>query len=617
MSISGKILLGCVAMLCVTIALGLYERQQAAALGRLAVNVYEQSLMGISYARSAQVGFMRYAGGKPGATAKDVLDDLDVAISRVGSGPARDLAVALRKGLASSEVVAAADLDDRFDTLVETLTADAFTQRSNVDTMIAATEQSIRLALGGSVAIAVLIASLLGASIVRPIRRGVAFAGAIADGRLNNVIPTKGRSETARLSQALDRMQSAIAAANAEREAHHAENEMRNQTFKTEMKEALREMAESVEAEAATALDEVGGRTRAMADSAASMRDSAERTGESSREATRAAGRALATSQAVASAAEQLSVSIREISAQVNHSTGVVSRAVVAGAETRERIDGLSKTVSRIGAVAGMIGEIAARTNLLALNATIEAARAGDAGKGFAVVAGEVKQLAAQTARSTAEIGGYLREVQTATSGTIDAVRGIEQTIREVDAISVAIAAAVEQQGAATAEIARNVTETAQAAEVVHEQIERVAAEAAIAGERADEVGGNARGLAVAVSDLKRAVVRAVRTSTEDVNRRAHPRYPAEIPCRLITEDHGTMEGRLADVSQGGARLEGTTALPRGVRGVLAVDGGGLRLPATVQGGEDNTIRLVFALDEAQTESWRRFLERFTGRLAA
>ncbi len=613
MSIRMKLLLGCFAMLCVTIGLGLYERQQGAALGRLAVNVYEQSLMGVSYARSAQVGYIRLEARKAGMTAKDVLDDLDVAIERIGSATTREMAIALRKAIAAS----AADIDERFDALVETLTADAFTQRSDVDTVIGATEKSIRFALGGSVAIAALIAVLLGASIVRPIRRAVVFAGAIAEGRLDNVISTKGRSETARLSQALDRMQSSIAAANAEREARHAEDEQRNLAFEMDMKAALRGMAETVEAEATKALDEVGGRTNAMAGSAGAMRDSAERTGVSSREASRAARSALATSQAVASAAEQLSVSIREISEQVSHSSGIVSRAVVAGGETRERIEGLNKTVSRIGDVASMIGEIAARTNLLALNATIEAARAGEAGKGFAVVAGEVKQLAAQTARSTAQIGGYLRDVQTATAGTMEAVRGIETTIEQVNEISVAIAAAVEQQGAATVEIARNVTETAQAAGIVHEQIDRVAAEAAIAGEQADDVGVNAAGLAVAVSDLKRAVVRAVRTSTGEVNRRAYPRYRTDLPCRFDTEAHGPLEGRLADASMGGARLTGTAALPAGARGVLTVQGTGVRVPATVQGGEGDTIRLVFALDETQGEAWRRFLSGLTEQAAA
>ena len=124
----------------------------------------------------------------------------------------------------------------------------------------------------------------------------------------------------------------------------------------------------------------------------------------------------------------------------------------------------LNQEVERIGAVADMIGEIAAKTNLLALNATIEAARAGEAGKGFAVVASEVKQLAMQTARSTGDIARHIDQVRAATGASVAAVARIDQTIAEISAIAGSIAAAMQQQDAATAEITRNIAATAQAA---------------------------------------------------------------------------------------------------------------------------------------------------------
>ena len=127
----------------------------------------------------------------------------------------------------------------------------------------------------------------------------------------------------------------------------------------------------------------------------------------------------------------------------------------------------LPRAAEKIGAVVGLITNIASQTNLLALNATIEAARAGDAGKGFAVVASEVKSLANQTGKATEEIGAQITQIQAATKEAVEAIRGISATIEEVSAIATTIASAVEEQGAATSEIARNVQQTTQAAREV------------------------------------------------------------------------------------------------------------------------------------------------------
>ena len=191
-----------------------------------------------------------------------------------------------------------------------------------------------------------------------------------------------------------------------------AEQEAERRQAEAEKRAALINMATTIETATGSALQQIGDRTTAIAASADAMSASASRTGASAEGAAAAAAHALGITQTVASAAEQLAGSIREIGSQVSHSTALVSRAVSAGAETRTTIEALNQEVERIGAVADMIGAIAAKTNLLALNATIEAARAGDAGKGFAVVASEVKQLAMQTARSTAEIARHIDQVR-------------------------------------------------------------------------------------------------------------------------------------------------------------------------------------------------------------
>ena len=139
--------------------------------------------------------------------------------------------------------------------------------------------------------------------------------------------------------------------------------------------------------------------------------------------------------ESVASASEELSASINDISQQAAHAAGIASRAVSQARETDGTVQGLAKSASRIGEVVGLLNTIAAQTNLLALNATIEAARAGEAGRGFAVVASEVKSLASQTARATEEISEQIADIQKVAGEAIDAIKGIGSIIGEVNEV--------------------------------------------------------------------------------------------------------------------------------------------------------------------------------------
>jgi methyl-accepting chemotaxis protein len=170
----------------------------------------------------------------------------------------------------------------------------------------------------------------------------------------------------------------------------------------------------------------------------------------------------------------------------------MTAEAVRDAEQTNEQIQGLAAAAQSIGDVVKLISDIAGQTNLLALNATIEAARAGDAGKGFAVVASEVKSLANQTAKATGEIGSKIAEMQTATSHSVAAIRGIAQTIAQINEIATTIALAVEEQGAATQEIARNVQQAAAGTAEVSSNIVGVTRAANDTGAASTQVLGSA-----------------------------------------------------------------------------------------------------------------------------
>ena len=211
---------------------------------------------------------------------------------------------------------------------------------------------------------------------------------------------------------------------------------------------------------------------------ATEMGQTANATQEQSTSVASAATEALTNVQAVASASEELSSSIQEINRQVTQSSTMAAQAVTESGRTSSIISELAEASEQIGEVVGLISNVAKQTNLLALNATIEAARAGEAGKGFAVVAGEVKALASQTEKATGEIEQHISKIQSTTRDAVTSIDGIGQSVTEFNEMSTMIAAAVEEQGAATGEIARNIEEATLGVADITEGITKVSQDA-------------------------------------------------------------------------------------------------------------------------------------------
>lgn len=249
-----------------------------------------------------------------------------------------------------------------------------------------------------------------------------------------------------------------------------------------------------------------------LASDSGSMAAAAEETSRQSIAVAAASKQASLNVQTVASAADELSASIAEISRQVVNSTSGTTRAVSDARLANAQIENLAEAAQRIGDVVKLISDIAEQTNLLALNATIEAARAGEAGKGFAVVAFEVKSLSDQTSRATDEIRGKISEMQTATTQSVQAMQTVGQTIGEISEVSTAIASAVEQQGAATKEIARNVQQASIGTAEVSSNVVGINQAAADTGLIATRVSGASQRISGEVDSLRTEVEKFLRS---------------------------------------------------------------------------------------------------------
>ncbi|WP_052657661.1 methyl-accepting chemotaxis protein [Thalassospira sp. HJ] len=360
--------------------------------------------------------------------------------------------------------------------------------------------------IGGLILLAIVIAVVLLSTrnlVSRPMTRVAGVIDHLQSGNFDVSIPyLKRNDEIGAIAKALEAFKEASAGMQkAEREKLEAEqkaSEARNR--------ARLQMADEFEKSVGSIVVNVSDSSENMESVSRQMRRAADESSEQAVVVAAAADEASANVQTVASATEELSASIQEISSQVAKSSDISSTAVEEASRANAMVTGLAEAADRIGEVVSLINDIAAQTNLLALNATIEAARSGEAGKGFAVVAQEVKNLATQTAKATDDIAQQIGSIQSETQNTVGAIEKVTETISNINEIATAIASAVEEQGAATAEISSNVQQAAAGTNEVSSSIGIVRNTSQETGEAASNVQAGATQLAQEARNLDEQV---------------------------------------------------------------------------------------------------------------
>ena len=345
---------------------------------------------------------------------------------------------------------------------------------------------TVMLALGGLTLIgSVLFVSLyVGGNILRRIGNLQRSMQLLSDGDLESEIyRSSQRDEIASMANALQIFRESMVEARM-----LSADQDKDRIAKAERASRMEARIVEFEATVRGALDSLQKSANSMESTAQSMSATADQSSALVGAVAAAAEEASVNVQTVSSGTEELSSSISEIGRQVVASAQIARKAVDEAGATDATMQGLAKNAGRISVVVDLIQTIASQTNLLALNATIEAARAGEAGRGFAVVASEVKSLANQTAKATDEIRSQIANMQQVTSSAVGAIRSITNTIGEINEVTTAIAAAVEQQGAATREIARNIQHAAGGTSEVSSNIIGVSTASSQAGSAASEV---------------------------------------------------------------------------------------------------------------------------------
>jgi methyl-accepting chemotaxis protein len=361
------------------------------------------------------------------------------------------------------------------------------------------------MAIAGAVAalLALLATMMLVRRITKPLNAVTDTLTTLANGRTDVEVQHADRAdEIGAIARTID----VFKANRIERRQMEAERLSGEKAATEQRKKELNQFVDAFRTKIGGVIEQVLNSSHRFEQDAKQLSVTAHSTAEMSGQSAEASRQASEHVRSAATASDELSQSITEISRRVQDSNSVATDAVKQASATDERMAELSAAGDRIGDVVKLITSIAEQTNLLALNATIEAARAGEAGRGFAVVAQEVKNLAGQTAKATEEISSHIVNMQRATGESVEAIKAIGKTIERISEITASISAAVEEQGAATQNIAQGVQAAAGGTLGVAENIERVARDAGATETTSGQMLQSAKSLSQVSMHLRDAV---------------------------------------------------------------------------------------------------------------
>ncbi|WP_374369508.1 methyl-accepting chemotaxis protein [Dongia sp.] len=428
------------------------------------------------------------------------------------------------------------------------------------------------LVVGGTVAIAL--------GIIRPIIRMTGVMTALAAGNRDIEIPSTGRrDEIGEMAQAVQIFRDNARENDTLRRQQEAERKRSDEELKREMLA----LTETLENEVRETVGDISAQATKLSDNAAHLTQVAINLDNMAREVSALVHETNRSVETVASATEELEASSRAISSQIDNSSKLAAKAREGAEKANTQVTGLAETAGSIGNVVTMIQDIAARTRMLALNATIEAARAGELGRGFAVVADEVKSLARQTEEGISEVSTQAEEITRSTGEAVDVVTSVAGGIRDIDAVTIEVARAAEEQRAATAEIMQSAGQAAQSTRSVAENVERMLEGVEATGATAKQVNELSALVNRDIGALQQRLYVILRSSIGG-GRGGAPRRTAAIAFR--GEFGGqVVTGFTGDVSASGVLViaDGNVALKPGEGSCELKDVGRFRAKLTAQ----------------------------------